>query len=184
MPVAQATKIWTLEELDSLPDDGNTYELIGGELFVRPPPSDYHETIGARLHALLLPYVMEQKLGLIYRPRSVVRYAGSQVEPDLMIRQPMSDRKAKWEDAPVPSLVVEILSPYTRQRDHEQKRHFYVEKRRVPEYWIIDPENSTLRRIRPNREDEVSAETLVWHPAGASRALTIALSDVFGGDAS
>ena len=32
MAVAFATKRWTLRELHSLPDDGNKYELIDGEL--------------------------------------------------------------------------------------------------------------------------------------------------------
>jgi hypothetical protein len=51
--MAAATKVWTLEELHSLPDDGNKYELIHGELFVTPPPTDPHETIAARLTRLL-----------------------------------------------------------------------------------------------------------------------------------
>lgn len=33
------TKVWTLEELHSLPEDGNKYELLHGELFVTPPPT-------------------------------------------------------------------------------------------------------------------------------------------------
>jgi Uma2 family endonuclease len=179
MLMAPATKVWTLEELDSLPDDGNTYELVRGELFVTPPPTDDHETIAARLHRILDRYAEEQKLGYVYRPRAVIRYAGSQVEPDLMVRQPSPGRKTEWEQAPAPSLVVEILSPFTRRRDHEQKREFYMNERRVPEYWIVDPESSTIRRIRPGEDDEVATE-LDWQPAGASRALTITLADVFG----
>ena len=57
-------KKWTLEELHSLPDDGNKYELIRGQLFVTPPPTDAHETICARLHRLLDPYVAANGLGL------------------------------------------------------------------------------------------------------------------------
>ena len=38
MHVATKTKVWTLEEVHSLPDDGNKYELVRGELFVTPPP--------------------------------------------------------------------------------------------------------------------------------------------------
>ena len=49
------TKVWTLEELHSLPDDGNKYELIRGELFVTPAPTNDHETISARLTRLLDP---------------------------------------------------------------------------------------------------------------------------------
>jgi len=49
MAVGMQVKRWTLQELHSLPDDGNRYELIDGELFVTPPPTDAHETIAARL---------------------------------------------------------------------------------------------------------------------------------------
>ncbi|MDB4875265.1 MAG: hypothetical protein JWM41_1711 [Gemmatimonadetes bacterium] len=45
MHMATRTKRWTLEELHSLPDDGNKYELVDGELFVTPAPTPRHETI-------------------------------------------------------------------------------------------------------------------------------------------
>jgi Uma2 family endonuclease len=66
--MATVTKQWTLEEVHSLPDDGNKYELVRGELFVTPPPIDPHETIGARLARLLDPYVEKEKLGPAARP--------------------------------------------------------------------------------------------------------------------
>jgi Uma2 family endonuclease len=87
MHVATNTKRWTLEELHSLPDDGNKYELVRGELFVTPPPNDDHETILSRLSRILDRYVEANGLGLVYHPRSVVRVDGSEVEPDLMVRR-------------------------------------------------------------------------------------------------
>jgi len=57
---------WTLEELHALPEDSNTYELIDGELFVTPAPTDEHGDICARLNAILVPYVLAQGLGLVY----------------------------------------------------------------------------------------------------------------------
>ena len=33
---------WTVDMLDALPDDGQRYEIIDGELFVTPSPSDMH----------------------------------------------------------------------------------------------------------------------------------------------
>jgi hypothetical protein len=39
-----------------------------------------------------------------------------------------------------PSLVVEVLSPVTRRRDHEYKRDFY--RCWCNEYWIVDPEEN------------------------------------------
>jgi Uma2 family endonuclease len=177
--VMAATKLWTLEELDSLPEDGNTYELIRGELFVTPPPTDNHETIAARLTRILDPYVAAQGLGYVYRPRAVIRQQGSQLEPDLMVRQPQADRLARWEQAPLPLLVVEILSPYTRRRDHEQKRSFYLELG-VPEYWIVDPNDVSIRIIRRGHEDRVVREQIVWLPSGASALLTFDIAAVFG----
>jgi len=45
--------------------------------------------------------------------------------------------------APVPVLVVEVLSPSTRRRDFNQKRQFYLDVG-VEEYWIVDPLAQTL----------------------------------------
>src|SRR5437867_2145354 len=117
--VAMAAKRWTLEELHSLPDDGNKYELVNGELFVTPPPSFAHETVGAKLGRELHRYVNEQRLGLLYTARSVLRFRGSEVEPDLMVLPTPVRTDIEWDDVPVPLLVVEILSPSTRRRDHE-----------------------------------------------------------------
>ena len=94
MHMATVTKQWTLEEVHSLPDDGNKYELVRGELFVTPPPTDPHETIAARLSRLLDPYVAEHGLGYVYHPRAVMRFDGSEVEPDLMVRQPQPAKGA------------------------------------------------------------------------------------------
>src|SRR6266550_3581132 len=110
MHMATATKRWTLEELHSLPDDGNKYELVRGELFVTPPPTPGHETTASRLARILEPYVAKQQLGFVYRPRAVVRFEGSEVEPDLMVRQPPAAPNVRWEDMPVPILVAEIIS--------------------------------------------------------------------------
>mgnify|MGYP001575004723 CR=1 FL=1 len=179
MAVSVATKHWTLEELDSLPDDGNTYEVIHGELFVTPAPTYDHETIAARLHRILEPYVERNGLGLIFRPKAVIQRSDSQVEPDLQVCQPQANRKATWRTAPVPSLVVEILSPSTKRRDREHKRRFYMELG-VTEYWIVDPEQETVAVIKADRPDVTSGETITWSPAGASQSLTLDVAVLFG----
>jgi Uma2 family endonuclease len=42
-----------------------------------------------------------------------------------------------------PKLVVEALSPDSRSRDLDKKHRIY-EKRKVPEYWVVDPNNGNL----------------------------------------
>src|SRR5881628_4032988 len=127
MPMVTSRKVWTLEEVHSLPDDGNKYELVRGELFVTPPPTDEHETILARLTRLLDAFVAANGLGFVYHPRAVLRFEGSEVEPDLMVRKPQARPDASWDSAPVPTLVVEVVSASTRRRDHEQKKSLYLD---------------------------------------------------------
>ena len=179
MHMATKIKRWTLEEVDSLPDDGNKYELVRGELFVTPPPTDDHETIAARLTRILDPFIAANGLGMLYHPRAVMQFEGSQVEPDLMVRQPQASRKATWKDAPTPILIVEIASPYTRRRDRVQKRSLYVDAG-VEEYWLVDPEDNTVTSIREGRADIVSREQLVWAPTGAQATLALDIASIFG----
>lgn len=179
MAVAIATRAWTIEELDRLPEDGNTYEVIHGELFVTPPPNEEHETLGAYLNRLIDPFVAHHGLGLVYRPHAVVRVGGSQVEPDLMVRAPRRLREGSWINAPLPSLIVEIVSPATRRRDHTYKRDFYREIG-VAEYWIVDAYDRTVTVIRPDRDASVEREQVMWSPSGAPESLAIDLGDLFG----
>lgn len=180
MVMAAATRPWTLADLDRLPDDGNTYELVRGVLFVTPAPGEQHQSIDARLNSLLVPYVLQHRLGYVFHPRAVVQYDGSQVEPDLMVRQMHPDgENAKWENAPVPSLVVEITSRSTRRRDYNEKRALYLDAG-VPEYWIVDREERTMTIVKPSVADEKVRDRMCWQPRGASEPLCFAIDDVFG----
>ena len=179
MVMATETKQWTLADLHRLPDDGNRYELVRGVLFVTPAPSDPHETIAARLHSLLAPYVTQHNLGYIYRPCAVIVFDGSQVEPDLMVRQPHpNEDNPTWETAPIPSLIVEIASRTTWHRDRNEKRALYRDAG-VPEYWIIDGGERTITIVKPRSADEIIRDTLCWHPNGASEPLCFEVSAVF-----
>lgn len=44
---------WTVEMLDALPEDGQRYEIIDGELFVTSAPVEFHQDIAGDLFALL-----------------------------------------------------------------------------------------------------------------------------------
>ena len=179
MHVATSTKRWTLEELHRLPDDGNKYELVRGELFVTPAPAPHHEVIVARLARILEPFVHEHDLGYVYRPRSIVRFDKSEVEPDLMVRQPPPADDTAWEDWPVPTLVVEVMSDVTRRRDRMQKRDFYLDAG-VAEYWIVDGERRTVTSVRPGTEDVVAHDRIVWAPPHVPESLAVEFEGLFG----
>jgi len=54
---------WTVEMLDALPDDGQRHEIIDGELFVTPAPSDVHQYVAGELYARLLAYLRHSGVG-------------------------------------------------------------------------------------------------------------------------
>jgi Uma2 family endonuclease len=179
MRMGTETRRWTWEQFQRLPDEpGVTYEFVEGELWVTPPPTEHHNEIAARLNAILLPYVVAQRLGLVYLPRAALR-AGQerQLEPDLMVRQPHPDPRGTWETAPRPILVVEVVSPSSRGRDYGKKRDVYMEHR-IPEYWIVDGDERSLTVVRPGRDPVTVRDVLTWAPAGASEPLTFAVSRI------
>lgn len=178
MHMAAREKKWTLDELHRLPDDGNKYELVRGDLFVTPAPRPSHEEILAALHQLLAEYVAANSLGRIYRPRAVVRFDGSEVEPDLMVRKSQPVATANWDSAPPPILVVEVLSDATRRRDRGPKREFYLDAG-ISEYWIIDGDAQNICVVRPGVPDTVVANELTWCPANANHPLTFDVATLF-----
>lgn len=177
MGMATETKPWTTEELQRLPDDGNTYELVYGELFVTPPPSPSHEEINAILVHLLVPYVERWKLGRVYSSRAVIRALESEVEPDVMVR-PIAPATEDWTQLPKPLLIVETASRSTRRRDRGKKREFYLDLG-VPDYWIVDRETRSIQVVRPGVDDVMEHERASWHPAGVEEPLVIDVKRLF-----
>lgn len=177
MHMATKLKRWTLEELHRLPDDGNKYELVRGELFVTPAPSPAHERLAVVVSDMLGDYARTQRIGRAFRPRAVVRFQGSEVEPDIMVRA-WTERPTDWNEAPVPLLVVEILSDVTRRRDPGPKREFYRDAG-VPCYWIVDGDSRSIRAIRFGAEDSVATHVLTWHPPGAAEPLVVDVPALF-----
>jgi Uma2 family endonuclease len=75
-------------------------------------------------------------------------------------------------------LIVEVLSPSTRNRDPKQKRTFYADAR-VTEYWIIDPEQRTVTVIARNEVDRTARDTLIWSPPNVDEPLEVRLAEIF-----
>lgn len=180
MHMANAKRRWTIDELHGLPEDGNKYELIKGQLFVTPAPSDNHETIGARLTRLIDPYVAAKDLGLVHRPRAIGRIGkDSEVEPDLMVRQPQSGRRASWSGRRRRFSSSRSRRQRRDARDRFYKRKVYAEAG-ILECWMVDSDDRTICVALPGHEDVITRDTLTWHPDGLAGLLTLMVADVFG----
>lgn len=143
------TTRWTYDDYVKLPDDGNRYEIIDGELFVNPSPVPRHQDIVLNLAIALRLYFHALGGGKVYiSPLDVVLAEDGVVEPDLVVIKSerasiIGDRNVKG----VPNLVIEVLSDGTRRVDEGRKRKLY-ERSGVDEYWIVDPEIELVKLYR------------------------------------
>jgi Uma2 family endonuclease len=180
MHMALRAKRWTRGDLERLPDDDNRYEVVGGELFVTPPPREAHQDLVALLAERLAAYVATNDVGRIHFPRSVMIVGEAQVEPDLMVLPPMPVPAPSWDRRPLPLLVVEVLSRTTAQRDRIAKRALYLDAG-VADYWIVDGDRRTITVVGPGRTDAVVEDTLRWHPRAAASPFELDVAAFFDG---
>lgn len=179
MPVA--TKDWTVDMLAALPDDGNRYEIIDGELFVTPSPSTPHQRAIVRLVVSLDAYLREYRAAaeVLCAPYDARITDRTSVEPDaLVMPQPGEMRPDGFPDLRTLLLAVEIISPSSARADRMVKRLLY--QRSGVEYWIVDLDAEIVERWLPSDErSEILRETITWSPAGAAVPLTIRLPGLF-----
>jgi Uma2 family endonuclease len=165
---------WTAAERDLLPRDGNRYELVGGELFVTPPPSMRHQLIVSELFQRLEAFVREQQLGTVLaRETHVIRGEQDDVIPDVAVYPFKRKTPPKsWADAPRPVLVAEVRSSVTWRRDIGPKRQLYVALG-IPDYWIVNPGEHAITLVRAARADERVTDHFRWEPADSKHSLEI-----------
>lgn len=147
--MSTASRVWTYADLERMPEtqDGSRYEIIAGELIVTPSPIPLHEELTMEIIHQVNPIVRSRGLGRLYGARVDVKLAGDEtitVVPDLFF----IDRTRLHIVGPkavvgAPDLVVEILSPSTRDRDLGEKKRIYA-RHGVREYWNVDPRSKQV----------------------------------------
>jgi Uma2 family endonuclease len=151
---AKLEPILTIADLDAMPEDGNRYEVIEGELFVSCAPSLRHQRLVGNLLFLSNRYLLTNRIGEAYPGPGVIFSNFSGVIPDVVFLSNERIRKIARGDriAGAPDLVIEILSPGTEneRRDRHSKRQLY-RRYGVKEYWIIDSERRTIELYRTAR---------------------------------
>ena len=180
MPAQQTD--WTAEMVRALPDDGNRYEVLDGELLVSPAPSWRHQEVVQRLFLLIHPYVEAHSLGwTMLSPADIEFSPRRRLQPDLFVVPDLGTGKpSSWQEVKKLMLVTEVISPSTASADRLKKRPTYQQEG-VPEYWIVDPDSRLVERWRPADErPEVIADVLDWQPKPAIPPLRIPLAEVFG----
>jgi len=130
-----------------IPSDGKRYELLKGDLHVTPAPSPLHQRVSKRLQRILESYFEETGRGEVFdAPIDVILTNEDVVQPDIvLVLNPKQISKRGIEGAPF--LLVEVLSPSTKNYDRTSKAQRYAALG-VSHYWIVDPEAQQLECYR------------------------------------
>lgn len=135
----------TYNDLLAWPDDQMRHELIDGEHFMSPSPLVRHQRILRRLLHALEGWNEGARAGEVFcAPTDIVFGPTNVVVPDLLFVS--AARAAIIGEKNIqgaPDLLVEILSPSTRDRDLGAKLRLY-RRFGVREYWIVDPDANTM----------------------------------------
>lgn len=160
---------YTLEEFWALPEreDHARYNLIGGFLFMVPPPNPPHGDVASRMLKLLMRFVLNNNSeGEVYIPDEPIYIdtdAPTYLEPDLMyvsreLQQKMGTKRTSAD------IVFEFSSRRTIVYDHTTKADTYLALG-VRELWLVNPFAATIEVRHAGK----IGEKLVWHVLKYSR---------------
>ncbi|MEK6323325.1 MAG: Uma2 family endonuclease [Acidobacteriota bacterium] len=136
---------YTLGEFWELPEppDRWHYDLIGGVLYMVPPPDPPHGDLDSRLnHSLILFLEANGNKGRVYHPREAIYIDSTNVEPDMMyVSSELASRMGRRRTSA--DIVFEYLSKSTAVYDRTTKADTYLALG-VRELWLIDPTTRTI----------------------------------------
>ena len=163
-----APTYYTAEMVRALPEDGNRYETVHGELLVTPAPRADHQ------------YVLRRyPVGKVFMSPADISWAPDVlVQPDLFVVDLEEAGTFDWKRMTTLLLATEVLSPSTRRYDRFTKRGAYQEHN-VLAYWIVDIESRAAEVWTPRATAPLPvSDRLVWHPVGAPEPLIVPLIDI------
>jgi Uma2 family endonuclease len=182
---------YTLEEFWALPEreDHARYNLIGGYLFMVPPPNPPHGDLAARMNRALMKFVLENKVeGEVHHPYAPIwrsAEGSTYLEPDMMyvskaLRARMGVKRTSAD------IVFEFLSRSTTIYDRTTKADTYLALD-VRELWLVDPVTVTIEVRHASTEEGMPVwDVWVYSPGqhAKSRVLDgweVSVDEVFDG---
>jgi len=161
------------------------YETVHGELLVRNAPSVVHQRVVLELAHRLKLYLARERVGEVFISPADISWqlVDVSVQPDVFVIPPDASSaatRAGWDGVMHLPLAAEVLSPSTARHDRFTKRLLYQE-RRVPLYWIVDPQERVAEIWTPaDTFPRVERERLVWHADGAAQPFVATLDELLG----
>lgn len=141
-------------DYESLAYEDLKVEFDGECLYIHSPASKMHENVVFNLLTIFKTFLARNpSLGEPIGSKFAVKLPnGKRLEPDVVIvpRGIVENFDSVYEG--VPRMVIEILSPKTKDYDLMIKRQWYEESR-IPEIWFIDLEGRKIIVIHLSKND-------------------------------
>lgn len=174
---------YTIQDLESFPDDGNRYELLDGVLLVTPLAGFPHQLVASHLVAVLNAYLREGA-ARVFSPGCIQRPPNLHLEPDILVVPtaafpPKPIARSHWKDIGEWWLAVEISGRTSRVYDRDHKGPAYIALG-VREYWRVDIRDQCIYVSRPKGlAEEPHPDSLTWLPPGRPEPLLIKVPELF-----
>jgi Uma2 family endonuclease len=170
-----APLFYTAEMVRNLPDDGNRYETVYGELLVSLSPRPRHQIVQARLFGALNEYLAANPGPLVLVAPADLSFGRDDVlvQPDIYVVSADDTPLVRWEQVSRLLLAVEILSPSTARYDRFTKRRLYQEIG-ADEYWLVDADGGAFEIWTAEAQfPRVESGTVTWTAPDASSPLVL-----------
>jgi len=178
MPLAN---YFTAADVRALPDDGNRYETVFGELLVTSEVSGLHQVVFGRLLLAFGNYLAERDIfGTLWAPSHLSFRPDCLVKPDLFVADLAAFTASDdWADIRTVYLAIEITSESSARADRFPKRRFY-QQQHIPRYWIVDIDLRQVEVWTPEALFPViERERLVWRHPAIEQECSVELASLF-----
>ena len=179
MPALAQDKLYTINDIYSLPD-GERAELIDGQIYFMAPPTRKHQDIAGELFFFFWEYIRANTGSCrpYVAPFAVFLNENDRnyVEPDISVicdKSKLTDKGCSG----APDWIIEIVSPSSRRMDYFTKL-FKYRTSGVREYWIVDPEKNRILVYNFESEDTGDYTFSDSVKAGIYEELYINFSDI------
>ena len=144
---ASHVKVSYEEFLKLTEESEHRYELIDGEVYFLASPLYHHQKAVAEILFEFSNWFRDKKCEPLTAPFDVTLQKSEKnicvVQPDILVICDMDKIDEKGKYTGVPSLVVEVLSESTSNKDNLLKLDLYM-RTGVKEYWIVNTESKQI----------------------------------------
>jgi Uma2 family endonuclease len=179
----EAKKVYTPEDVWQLSQQGESFELIDGELYPMAPSKLRHSRVAGRIATFIGHYALEHRLGESYVAEPGFQLPTANVlAPDVAFIS--SARLLPETDAPgfdkiAPDLAVEVMSESnTKVEMHRKVQLFFAAGTRL--IWIVYPKSRTIYvYTAPDKITVLQGDTVI-DGGDVLPGFSVRLADIFG----